>query len=83
MLSKYTKETVRNLTTVGIMFNFVAEIDHKVELFQVFPDEHVRFVAEIDSYGNIVEWGRHLRLSKKEQSLGEDKKVINADGESV
>lgn len=82
-ISKYAKESIDNLKTGGIRFDIVAKVGHVFELFQIRERGTVRFVAEVNEFGQITEWGDHLKLSKREASLGNNNVVINADGELV
>jgi len=82
MITKDAETTVSNLRRQGIKFNIISKVERKVELHHCFTmlngKEKVRFVAEIDSFGNIVEWGSGFRkLGKKAL------KTYNADGEEV
>lgn len=60
-LSEKTQETLNTLKILGIKFNIVTPVDHRIELhfehFRLNGKSEVHFVAEIDGYGNITEFG--------------------------
>ena len=82
-LTKDMEQAVSNLRTQGIKFTIVTEVDRKLELHREIEmlngNSRVLFIAEIDSFGNVVEWGPGLRhVGGKALSP-----VYNADGEEV
>lgn len=57
---KETEDTLRALRSVGVRFNIITPVGHRVELFyecERLNGSHVQFVAEIDGYGNVTDWG--------------------------
>lgn len=83
--SQATQDTINALRLSGIQFNIVTPVGFRWELHNVVKNEltgkeHVDFVAELDSYGNIVEAGPILCNGIP---LRESNVVLNADGEQV
>lgn len=63
-MQKYTKETAETLAVLrntGYVWNIETVVDRKVELHRMVERLNgrveIHFVAEVDSYGNVSEWG--------------------------
>ena len=82
-ISKHASIAINNLRYQGVRFNITVEVDRNVELHHRFVlntgQERVHFVAEIDHYGNVIEWGPSLT----QEMVGNNPIVFNADGEEV
>lgn len=82
-ISKCARRTIQNLRCQGVKFNIEVEVVRTVELhyqyIKLSGKEEVSFVAEIDHYGNVIEWGPALSLGTKKLNGT----VYNADGEEV
>lgn len=82
-ISKHARDTINNLRYQGVRFNITVEVERNVELHQRYSlnngQERVHFVAEIDHYGNVIDWGPSLA----EGMVGNNPIVFNADGEEV
>lgn len=84
-ISRDAQDSINNLKVTGIRFDFVQRVDYSYELFQIVDrkTQTVRFVCEVNAYGQITEWGDHLALSPRELSLGLNNKVFLADDEEL
>lgn len=85
-MSKETEETLRTLKTLGIRYNIVTPVERRLELSYAFRNEitgkeQVRFVAELDGYGNITEEGDIFKNGTPPTRTRDY--VLNADGERV
>jgi len=83
MISKHTQQTMGTLRNLGYKFNIVTEVERRVELHneveRLDGRKMVMFVAELDGYGNITEWG----LEDERRKLKTGERQWNADGEIV
>lgn len=83
-ITKDIKQTVSNLRIQGVKFNIMTEVDRRVELHQEIEllngKSQMIFVAEIDAFGNIVDWGSSYR---SDSIAAMSDVVYNADGEEV
>ena len=82
-MSDATNETIKSMELAGIKFNIVTPVDYRWELHHEIANEltgekKIDFVAEVDGYGNITEWGKAYAVAKPESNV-----VLNADGEQV
>ncbi len=86
-MQKYSKETTETLAVLrGTGFRWTIEtvVDRRVELHnevvRLNGKVEIHFVAEVDSYGNISDWGNpDMKASK----LDRRDFFLNADGEIV
>ena len=86
-MQKYSKETAETLAVLrGTGFRWTIEtvVDRRVELHnevtRLNGKVEIYFVAEIDSYGNVSDWGNpDMKASK----LDRRDFFLNADGEIV
>lgn len=79
------EEVLKTLRLQGTRFNIVTPVDYRWEVhYQVRKldgTDHIHFVCEIDSYGNITDEGPYFR---EEGRTWKDRGVIlNADNEVV
>jgi len=83
MISSFTERTITVLHNQGYRFNIVTEVDRKVELHheveRLDGRVQVRFIAELDGYGNVTEWG----FEDEQRELLASKVQFDADGEKV
>ena len=57
MMTREQAECLATLRTVGYVWNIENSVGHNLELHRVIHyngAEHVLFVAELDSYGNVA-----------------------------
>ena len=84
MITKDQNETIRELRREGIKFNHVQPVDRNVELFnfvqfETTGKERVIYVATVNSYGIVTDWG----LKDDTPPKAHKPYVINADGEVI
>jgi len=80
------KEVIDSLRMQGVRFNIINKVDYRIELHYVYSrldgKQRVHFVAELDTYGNVTEWGPYMQDHRKRaQELDKRDYVLNADGE--
>ena len=86
-MQKYSKETAETLAVLrvtGFRWTIETIVDRRVELHnevtRLNGKVEIYFVAEIDSYGNVSDWGNpDMKASK----LDRRDFFLNADGEIV
>jgi len=82
-ISECARRTIHNLRCQGVKFNEEVEVIRTVELRYRYTRlcgiEEISFVAKIDHYGNVIEWGSSLSLEPRRTNRA----VYNADGEEV
>lgn len=83
-LPKCTQEVIDTLKAIGVKFNIITPVGHRVELhyeYQRFDgSHHIHFVAELDAYGNLTDTGPYFPEKAKHK---EHQYVYNADGVKV
>ena len=83
MTSKATTETMKALRLQGYRWSIETKVEHNTELHleteRLDGSHHIQFIAELDGYGNVVEWG----LYDESRTIHEGRAPINADGETV
>lgn len=61
MRTKAMADTLTNMKVVGYKWSIQTDVDHLVELHQELDNldgsVEIRFVAEVDEYGCVREWG--------------------------
>jgi len=81
IIPKQTMEVLNTFKSLGVKFNIITKIEHRFELHYAYRRmdgiERVHFVAELDGFGNVQEFGQFF----EDLLIGD--KVINADGEEV
>lgn len=86
--SKAAQDTINTLRSQNIRFNIITPVGYRIELFYTYErlngKKHVHFVAELDSYGNVTEWGPYLQDHRKRaKEIDSRNFVLNADGEKI
>lgn len=81
-ISNATKDTMSALRLSGYKWTIQTEVDHRIELHNEieFLDgrKQILFVAELDNYGNVTEWGEVENAHRPDTGV-----VLNADGDVV
>ena len=80
-MRKEQTECLRTLRTVGYKWNTETPVGHNLELHLIIDvngRQHIMFVAELDSYGN-VEFG----LYDESRTVKMNRHSFNADGEKI
>ena len=80
-MRKEQAECLRTLRTVGYKWNIETPVGHNLELHLIIDiqgRQHIQFVAELDSYGN-VEFG----LYDESRVIRSNNHTFDADGEVI
>ena len=80
--TKATEQTKSALRGLGYRWTIETPVDYRIELHNEIEllngKTIVRFVAELDNYGNVTEWGDDDVFTRKLSSS-----VLNADGDEI